>query len=389
MSAKAEPLGGPIFTRTFLVLAAFTAVGFGLMAVRYLTGLSTITNLSDGYSWGIWKPLNVVIATSIGAGGYGMAILVYVLNKGRYHDLVRPALLTSALAYTIGGTSVMVDLGRWWAVWQLPFVWLWNGNSILLEVSICVISYLLVLWVEVSQAMLEGLQTSPKLGRYARWLQPKLETALPFLIALGVLLPTMHQSSLGGLYLLSSILHPLWHTSLLPLLFLITCLMMGYSGVVIQDALTRMILHRPQENDILPRLSKIVVGIAAVYLAIRFGDLVYKGRVGLLFEAGRFAPLFWIEVLLAVAGALLLLRKAGRESPGVRFGAALLFVFSGALYRFDTYLVALQPVSGWHYWPSIGETFLSLGLFSMAGCIFIIVVKRFPVLSAAHPSHVS
>ena len=387
MTTRAEPLGGPILTRAFLVLLAFGLIGCALMAVRFFFGLAPITNLSDGYPWGIWKPLNVVVATGIGAGGYSMALLVYVFNRGKYHDLVRPALLVSALAYTIGGASVMVDLGRWWAVWQLPFVWLWNGNSVLLEVSICVISYVLVLWVEVSPAFWDGLKgKQTRVGRFSRWFGPRLQKALPFIIALGVLLPTMHQSSLGGLFMISTFLHPLWHSGFLPLLFLISCLVMGYSGLVIQDGLTRLVLGRPQEDDLLPRISRLPPWLVLGYLALRFGDLAFKGRLGLLLVPDRFAFFFWLEIGLALAGSALLLGEVQRRDPGRRFLAALSLILFGALYRFDTYLIGIVPRGDWHYFPSVGEIFVSLGLWALAGCVFIIVVKRFPVLAAAPPS---
>jgi Ni/Fe-hydrogenase subunit HybB-like protein len=386
MSERAEPLGGPIFTRTFLVMLTLGLIGCGLIGVRLFFGLAPISNLSDGYPWGIWKPLNVVIATGLGAGGYGTALVVYVFNRGKYHPLVRPALLTSALAYTIGGASVMVDLGRFWNVWRLPFVWLWNGRSVLLEISICVISYVMVLWVEVSPAFWEGLgRKHDRLGSIARWISPRLEKALPFIIALGVLLPTMHQSSLGGLFMVSSFLHPLWHTGFLPLLFLTSCLVMGYGGVILQDGLTRLMLGRPQEDDLVPRLSRLPPWIVLAYLVIRFGDLIWKGRLALLFTPDRFAFFFWLEISLALAGAVLLSSDSRRHNPGLRFLAALSLLLFGALYRFDTYLIAIVPRGDWHYFPSFGEIFVSLGLWSLAGCLFVAIVKRFPVLAA--PAH--
>ena len=253
MSAHARPLGGKVLTRQFLLILTVGLLGGLLILYRFFVGLSAVTNLSDGYSWGIWKPLNVVIATGIGSGGYAMALTVYVLNRGKFHPLVRPALLVGALGYTIGGASVMVDLGRWWNILKVPvFVWAWNGNSVLLEVAICFLTYLAVLWTELSPAVLEGLDDHRTLGKHARWVAPKLARAMPFIIALGVLLPTMHQSSLGSLFLLSTFLHPFWHTGLLPLLFLISTLMMGFSSVVGVDALARYLLGRRQDRDMVP-----------------------------------------------------------------------------------------------------------------------------------------
>ncbi len=386
MITRAEPVGGPIFTRAFLVMLAFGLVGVGLIGVRFLFGLAPITNLSDGYPWGIWKPLNVVIATGIGAGGYAMALLVYIFNRGKYHALVRPALLTSAVAYSIGGASVMVDLGRWWNVWRLPLVWLWNSHSVLLEVSLCVITYVLVLWVEVSPAFWEGLKSrATRAGRFARWFGPRLQKALPLVIALGVLLPTMHQSALGGLFMISTYLHPLWHSGFLPLLFLISCLVMGYSGLVLQDGLTRLVLGRPQEDDLMPRLARLPPFLVLAFLLLRFGDLAFKGRLGLLLVPDRYAFFFWLEIGLALAGSALLLGDGHRRDPGRRFLAALSLILFGALYRFDTYLIGIVPRGDWHYFPAPAEIFVSLGLWALAGCVFIVVVKRFPVLDAAPP----
>ena len=86
------PLGGKLFTPGFLVLVALFGLGGVVMLYRFFVGLGPISNLTEGYSWGIWKPLNVVVATGIGAGGYGTALVVYVLNRGKYHPIVRPAL---------------------------------------------------------------------------------------------------------------------------------------------------------------------------------------------------------------------------------------------------------------------------------------------------------
>lgn len=392
---EAAPLGGPLLTRAFWVMAAIGAVGAALMLYRFVFGLSTITNLTDTWPWGIWKPMNVVTATGIGAGGYGTALLCYVLNRGKYHPLVRPALLVSALAYTVAGASVLVDLGRWWSILKVPaYVWRWNGDSVLLEVALCVLTYVLVLWTELSPAFLEKLEANPtptRVQRFSAWAAPKLDRAMPFIIAMGVLLPTMHQSSLGSLFLLSSILHPLWHTGFLPALFLITCLMMGYSGVVVQDSVTRRLLRQRQDRDLLPVLSQVAAGLVAAFFVVRFGDLAWQGRLGYLFNADRFAAFFWLEMVLAGAGGAVLATQGGRTDPGKRMGAAVALLLSGALYRFDTYLIGLQVRVPEVYFPSVGEILASLGLFAMAGCVFLVLVRRFPILvgpaRAGSPSH--
>jgi Ni/Fe-hydrogenase subunit HybB-like protein len=114
--------------------------------VRLVDRARRITAMNDGYPWGLWIAFDVVTGTALACGGYAVALLVYVLNKGKYHPLVRPAVLTSALGYTLAGAGVGLDVGRWWSVWRVPlFFWRWNLNSVLLEVALCIMSYMFVL----------------------------------------------------------------------------------------------------------------------------------------------------------------------------------------------------------------------------------------------------
>ena len=103
---------------------------------------------------GLWIAFDVVTGTALACGGYAVALLVYILNKGKYHPLVRPAMLTSALGYTLAGVGVGLDVGRWWNLWRVPlFFWHWNLNSVLLEVALCIMAYIVVLWLELAPAV--------------------------------------------------------------------------------------------------------------------------------------------------------------------------------------------------------------------------------------------
>ena len=219
MNMAAEPVGGPILTRPFRILLGFFAIAAVLIMYRLAAGLGSITAMNDGYPWGLWIAFDVVTGTALACGGYAVALLVYVLNKGKYHPLVRPAVLTSALGYSLAGLGVALDIGRWWNIWRVPlFVWHWNLNSVLLEVALCIMSYTFVLWIELSPAFLEKAEQTgaPWLRRFAARTRPIVEKALLWVIALGILLPTMHQSSLGALMLIAGPrLHPLWNLSLI------------------------------------------------------------------------------------------------------------------------------------------------------------------------------
>jgi Ni/Fe-hydrogenase subunit HybB-like protein len=392
----ALPLGGRIFTKPFIFWCLLVAVAAGLILYRFFAGVGGISAMSDGYPWGIWKPINVVTFTGIGAGAYGVGVLCYIFNKGEYHALVRPAVLVGAFAYTLGGTSVIVDLGRYWNSYLLPMPWLYNGNSILLEVALCVISYMTVLWVETWPALLERLQAEqrwPRLRQFAQWALPVLKSALPFVIALAILLPTMHQSSLGGLYMIAvGKEHPLWHTSLLPLLFLLSCLTMGYGSVVVLTTLLNRVYGTPIDDVLLAKLSKVNAFLLFAYVAIRVGDLSIHGKLGYAFRFDLQSIYFLVEMALFVVPGVLLLSRRVRQNLGLHFGTAFLTILGGAAYRVGTYLIGYNPGSNWKYFPSVGEILVTIGLAAIGVAGFVVIAKIFPIVTApaaAHPKHPS
>ena len=381
---NAAPLGGRIFTRGFNALLAVGAVGIAILIWRFLVGLGPTTGMNDGYPWGIWIAFDVVTGTAMACGGYAMALMVYILNKGRYHPLVRSALLSTALGYTVAGVSVIVDIGRWWNAWQLPLFWKWNSSSVLLEVALCIMSYVLVAWIEVGHAMLEKWEQKAKfewLTRIARVVKPILDKALPFVIALGILLPTMHQSSLGSLFVISTKVHPLWHTELLPLLFLVSVVGMGFAGVVLEGTLSEMGFKLSPEWELLAPLSRSLSWAFFLYLGIRLIDLAVAGFPGLGWNG--MSLLFAVELLLFATPAVLLLDPRKRKNPGWILLCAILGLLAGALYRFDVYLVAFDPGPGWHYFPSIPEMMVTISFVALEIAAFVLIVKLFPILRPA------
>jgi Ni/Fe-hydrogenase subunit HybB-like protein len=208
MSAHHEetaPVGGDILTRPFVVLSAIFAATLVVVAYRFAFGLGSITALSDGYAWGAWKPFSVIVMTAMASGGYAMAVLVYVLNRFQYHRLARTALLTSVLGYTAGILTLGVDIGRPWNFVRIPMVWNWNLHSVLLEVTVCITLYVLVMWLELSAPFLEVVcrSSNPRIRTFGdKWLA-RSNKLFPWIVALAVVLPSMHQSSLGSLFLLA------------------------------------------------------------------------------------------------------------------------------------------------------------------------------------------
>jgi Ni/Fe-hydrogenase subunit HybB-like protein len=387
MHAQAQPVGGTLLTRPYKILLALAALGFGLIAWRFAAGLGATTALTDGYPWGLWIAFDVVTGTALACGGYAMAILVYVFNKGRYHPLVRPAVLTSALGYTIAGLSVVIDVGRPWLIWKVPlFAWRWNLNSALLEVALCIMAYVFVSWIELAPIFLERLREVryERLRRLAARTLPWMDRALIWILALGILLPTMHQSSLGSLLLLTGPrLHPLWNSPFLPLLFLISCLAMGYAVVVLESSLSTRFFKRQPETGMLGKLERLAAWGMLGFVVLRLGDLAVRGSLAPAFEPDHYAALFWLENLLLLSPFLMLYGRARPFDPGRLFRGGMLLILGGALYRFDGYLVAFDPGPGWSYFPSVQELFVTLGLVAFEVAAYIALVKKFPILGGA------
>lgn len=378
-----RPLGGPILDRGMITLLALFGVAEGVIVWRFVAGLGAVSNMNDGYAWGIWEPVNVVVFTGIGAGAYSVGLLCYLLNQGRYHPLVRPSVLVGAIAYTLGGASIVVALGRPWNMYWLAVPGMWNLSSVLLEVAICVIAYVSVLWIEMLPALLEHAAQSPHPGRAAlaqRW-GARLARAMPFVIALAMLLPTMHQSSLGGLMIVAGPkLHPLWHTPLLPLLALVSCLSMGCGAVVVLTALMRHAWNARHDQELLVDMSRVNGGLLVLFAALRLGDLLAAGKLPLLWQADFHLLVFVLEMALFLIPAFVFLTRRV-EGHRARVLAALATVVAGALWRVDTFLTCFNGGESWTYWPSWGELAVTVGMAAVGVAVFIAVSRLLPVVA--------
>ena len=387
---RASPVGGKLVTPFFRALIAIWAVGSAFGLVRFTQGLGAATAMNDGYPWGIWIAVDVVVGTALGSGGFAVALLVYFMNRRRLHPLMRPALLTSALGYTAGATAIVFDVGRYWNLWRVPIApltgrrFFFNWTSGLLEVALCVMAYTAVLWLEVAPPVLETLGARPgAVGRACKAVLAPLERLLPVILALGLVLPMMHQSTLGSLLMVAGTkLHPLWHSPLLPLLFLVGCVGMGYAAVVVEATFSARAFGRPVERRMLASLAPVMAFAAAAFAVVRVVDVAARGRLGLALAADRHAALFWLEVLLASYAAVRLAARRTGEDPGALLRAAALLAAGGALYRLDVYLVAFDPGNGWRYFPSVGEIAITLAIMAVETMIYVFAVRTFPILAA-------
>jgi Ni/Fe-hydrogenase subunit HybB-like protein len=367
------PLGGPLWTPTTKILAALVAIAGVILLVRFLFGLGAVTNINDGYTWGIWVVYDVVIGSAFACGGYSVALLVYIFNKGEYHPMVRPALLASLFGYTLAGAGVIFDLGRYWNFWHIFWPGYAQPNSVMFEVAVCISAYILVMWIEFSPAFLE------KFGM--KDMKRKLNKVLFLIIALGTLLPSMHQSSLGSLLVVFGYqVHPLWQTVLLPLLYLMTALAIGFAIVIFEACLSSSGFRRPLELDLIGKLSKVMLGMLVAYLVVRFADLLLRGALGSMFQFSIEALMFWIESALFIAPLLILRQPQARRHPAKLFIAASCLMLGGFILRINSYLVGYETGSGWHYFPSVSEIMVSIGMIALEVLGYIVLVRYLPIL---------
>jgi len=403
-----QRLEGKIFTKSFFILLALTLIGFYLIAVRYIKGIGAVSNMSDGYPWGIWITYDVATGTAIACGGYAMAILIYIRNRMHYHSMIHSAILTSMFGYGLAGFSVMVDLGRPWNAYNFFIPSKWQANSAMFEVALCVMAYSTVLMIEFLPAILTTLEKtrgermkrvlvwiSPRLApdedrlqaglervrTAAAWLRPRLDKVLIFIIVLGITLPTMHQSSLGSLLLIASTkLNPLWHTGFLPLLFLINCVYIGYSIAILESIIASYNFKRPFETKELAGLAGLIPWLTAIWLTVVIGDLIWRGQIGAALRFDFYSGFFLLEFLLVAGGSCMLYSKKLRNSVRWLFVSAAMIVLGGALYRFNVYLIGFNPGRGWHYFPSLSEFLITAGIISFEILGYQVLVKIFPVL---------
>ncbi len=367
-----------VVTKPFLVLAALGVAAAVLVVYRFMAGLGAVTNLSDGYPWGLWITYDVLVGTALGCGGYATAILVYVFNRWEYHPVVRSAVLTSVFGYTLAALALFFDIGRYWNGYKLFLPWQVNVRSVLVEVALCITAYIVVLWIELLPTILEGYPHRARAvetnRRLTRW--------LPIIAAVGILLPTLHQSSLGTLMVIAGYkLSPLWQTRFLPFFFLLSAIAMGFAVTIFESILSSIAFKRPFETSMLSRLAQAMAWVVAAYLVVRCADLLFRRAP--VFTSGFLSFMLILENLLYLAPVLIALSPSLRSDLRFLFLGSCSLLLAGSLYRFNGFLIGFNPGAGWHYFPAVPEILISLGLVAIELMAYLYFVKRFPVLPTA------
>ena len=373
---KARPLGGRRITLPVLIFAPLAAICGILILRRLFWGIGSVTELNGGYPWGLWIGFDLLVGTGLACGGWALAWTVYVFNKGKYHPLVRPALLASLFGYTLGGLSITIDMGRYW---HLPYFFLpgqFNTSSVLFETAACMTVYICVVTLEFAPVILGyfGLK---------KWFD-KLNKIMFFLVALGALLPMMHQSSMGSLMIVAGHkLHPIWQSyEMLPIFSLFTAFIMGFSIVIFEGSLVKAGLasKAPDERHLFTKLAKVSAGLIGLFILTRFGELFYNNKIHYILNGDFYALMFWLEIgILALPILTLFIGNKFSDSRWL-FISALCMIGGSALWRLNYSIIMYEPGMGYDYFPSAAELLISIGFVSIEICAYILIVRLFPVL---------
>ncbi|HXJ35584.1 MAG TPA: Ni/Fe-hydrogenase cytochrome b subunit [Candidatus Eisenbacteria bacterium] len=358
-----------------LVLVAFAAV----TVLRFTRGLGAVTNLSDRFPWGLWIGFDVLCGVGLAAGAFTLTAIVHVFNLHRFEPIVRPTVLTGFLGYLLVIVGLLFDLGQPWRIWHaLVF---WNPHSVMFEVAWCVMLYTAVLALEFSPVVLERL----RLDRPRRVMHA---IATPLVIG-GVILSTLHQSSLGSLYLIvPAKLHPLWYTPLLPLLFLISAVGAGIGMTILESHLSERAFERRLEMDLLEPLARGMVVALGVYGMLRIIVLAQNGALAALRQPGYEGIMFLLEfgVGVVVPVGLLLVERIRTHPTGLTV-AALFAVAGFVMNRLNVSVTGMEGAAGVRYVPSWMELVVSLGLVALGFALFALAVRYLPVFpEATHPA---
>ena len=365
------------WTAVFAILfVAFCGVTF----LRFSKGLGAVTHLSDSFPWGLWIGFDLLCGVGLAAGAFTLTAIVHLFNLKRFEPIVRPTILTGFLGYAFVILALLFDLGQPWRIWHAIIYW--NPHSVMFEVAWCVMLYTTVLAVEFSPVVFEWLGWHAPVRLIHGLITP--------LVILGVILSTLHQSSLGSLYLIvPTKLHPLWYSSMLPLHFFISAIGAGIGMVILESYLSRRAFHRHLEMDLLEPLARGMVVALGIYGLLRLEAIHRNGSFAAIREFGYEGRMFLLEFLLGVALPVVLMSfRRLRSNPDWLVGSAFLAVLGFVANRLNVSITGMERAAGVRYIPSAMEIIVSLALVAIGMAIFAFAVRTFrifPEEAAARP----
>ena len=359
------------FTFWKAVFLVIMAAGIYCTFIRFFRGLGASTNLNDQFPWGLWIGFDVMCGVMLAAGGFTLTAAVEIFNIKRFHSIIRPTILTAFLGYLLVSAALMYDLGLPWNIWH-PLV-MRNQHSVMFEVAYCVMLYTTVLALEFSPIVLEhfNLQRPLKIVR----------SVMVVFVILGVLLSTLHQSSLGTLYLIMpNKLHPFWYSPLLPVFFFLSAIAVGLAMTIFESSMSSKYFGRELELPILRDLGRVLVVVLALYGILKFEDLYHRGVLKLVFVSGYEQHFFLLEIFLSVLAPLgLLLVPKIRQSAQGLYLAAVLTLFGFVTNRLNVAITGVENAVGARYTPKWTEVVITAMFVALGFAIFGVVAKYLPI----------
>lgn len=361
------------------VAAVCLVSGLCALIYRLVFGLGASTHLNDMFPWGVWIGFKL-FAVALSGGGFALAAAVHIFNIRRYRPILRPMILTAFLGYSMFILSLLIDLGRPYRIWH-PLV-MWNPHSVMFEIAWCVMLYTSVLILEFAPAILERLEWNRGVALLHR-------IVVPVVIA-GVILSTLHQSSLGSLYLIvPEKLYPLWYSPFEPVFFFLSSLCAGVAMAIFASWHSSRSLGKRLEFSLVVGLGRVLAVLLMVYLTIRGMDLVHRGVVHLLFVPRKETYFFWLEMALLAAPMCLMFWRKFHTRPAWLYLAAVLALLGFVTNRMNVAITGMEASAGIHYFPKWEELAITLGLVALAFTLFWLAVKYLPVYTPAITRRVS
>jgi len=351
------------------VLTGLVALMVATVVLRLLTGFQYVTNLTDETPWGMWIAFDVMCGVALAGGGYSTALLVSIFQYKEFHIVARGALLTSLLGYILVMAGLFLDIGQWFNFWR-PFV-SWGYTSVLFEVFWCISIYTTVLSIEFFEIITERILRK-KLHRY-------IVKILPVLIVIGLIFPVMHQSSLGGLFLImKERMFPLWWSEFLPLYFLLSSFFIGSAMVTIETTLAKTAYGHEIPHNIMLKLTRVGAGMMFVYLLLKLYDLFEKHEWNYVFQGTLQSNMYCVEMLFGILIPLMIIVSPLSKKRGGVLTYAVLTVLGVILNRLNCVFTSMYESGS--YFPGIGEIIVSVGLISLGVLIYCFLVENFNIL---------
>jgi Ni/Fe-hydrogenase subunit HybB-like protein len=367
----------PKITLWRVIFVVLLAAGIYGAYARFFLGFQQSTNLTDPQPWGLWVGLGTLCGVGLSAGGFAIAAAVYLLGFERYRPVLRAAVLVSFLGYMSVIIGMMYELGLPWRIWH-PIV-MWNRKSVLFEVAWCVMLYSTVLALEFSPALVEKIPWRSVREFYLKW----HHQVLIGLVLIGVVLSSLHQSFLGGLYLLTKgKLDPLWYSPYLPSLFFLSAIPAGLAVTVMAIYLSVRSLNARVDLNILSEVSRVIAPMLVLYAFFRGVDLFTHGGAPYMFRWREESLSFWLEIgLFVLAPVVLLSWEKVRNSPMYLYWTCALIVMGFMANRLNVAVTGLQASAGIYYipkWTEFALTFATIAVMIVAFRYAVIYLDILP-----------